>query len=53
MFKIFINYRREDSADYANRLYDRLAGHFSADHVFMDIDQIEPDEVFDQVIRVA
>lgn len=51
MAKIFINYRRKDSAPYAGRLYDRLAGHFGHDHVFMDIDQIEPGEVFDQVIQ--
>ncbi len=51
MAKIFISYRRDDSAGYAGRLYDRLAGHFGRDHVFMDIDQIEPGEVFDNVIR--
>lgn len=28
MSKIFISYRRDDSADYAGRLYDRLASHF-------------------------
>ncbi len=48
---IFINYRRKDSAPYAGRVYDRLAGHFGHGHVFMDIDQIEPGEVFDQVIQ--
>ncbi|WP_394809753.1 SUMF1/EgtB/PvdO family nonheme iron enzyme [Nitrosomonas sp.] len=51
MSKIFINYRRKDSAPHAGRLYDRLAGRFGDDHVFMDIDQIEPGEVFDQVIQ--
>ncbi|TXI38018.1 MAG: TIR domain-containing protein [Nitrosomonas sp.] len=51
MAKIFINYRRKDSAGYAGRLYDRLASHFGDEHVFMDIDQIEPGEVFDNVIQ--
>lgn len=51
MSKLFINYRRDDSADYAGRLYDRLAGHFGHDYVFMDIDQIKLGEVFDQVIQ--
>ncbi|MBS0496631.1 MAG: TIR domain-containing protein [Proteobacteria bacterium] len=51
MAKIFINYRRDDSAPYAGRLYDRLASHFGHDQLFMDIDQIEPGEVFDQVIQ--
>ena len=51
MSKIFISYRRDDSAAYAGRLYDRLVSHFGRGHVFMDIDQIEPGEVFDQVIK--
>ena len=39
---IFISYRRQDAAGYAGRLYDRLAGHFGADRVFMDVEGIEP-----------
>jgi TIR domain len=42
MSGIFISYRREDSAPYAGRLYDRLAGHFGAAQVFMDVDDIPP-----------
>jgi uncharacterized cupin superfamily protein len=42
--KAFINYRREDTAPYAGRLYDRLTAHFGEDQVFIDIDQIEPGE---------
>jgi hypothetical protein len=49
--KLFINYRREDTAPYAGRLYDRLAAHFGADQVFIDIDQIEPGEDFVEVIN--
>jgi len=49
--KLFINYRREDSAPYAGRLYDRLTAHFGADQVFIDIDQIEPGEDFVEVIN--
>ncbi|MBX9893979.1 MAG: SUMF1/EgtB/PvdO family nonheme iron enzyme [Nitrosomonas sp.] len=51
MAKIFINYRRDDSAGYAGRLYDRLNEHFGGEHVFMDIDQIEPGEDFVEVIQ--
>lgn len=51
MSKIFINYRRSDSAGYAGRLYDRLVKHFGADHLFMDIDQIEPGEDFVEVLQ--
>lgn len=42
MSGIFISYRREDSAAYAGRLYDRLSAHFGADQVFMDVDDIPP-----------
>ena len=38
---IFISYRRDDSAGYAGRLYDRLAAHFGAGRVFMDVEGIE------------
>src|SRR6516225_12469926 len=40
--RIFINYRREMSADAAGRLSDRLIQYFDHDRVFMDIDSIEP-----------
>jgi len=42
MAGIFISYRREDSAPYAGRLYDRLCAHFGSDQVFMDVDDIPP-----------
>src|SRR6185503_10221793 len=42
MSGIFISYRREDSAPYAGRLYDRLSTRFGADQVFMDVDDIPP-----------
>jgi hypothetical protein len=38
--RIFINYRREDSAGYAGRLYDSLTNEFGESHVFIDIDTI-------------
>lgn len=37
---VFISYRREDSLDVAGRIYDRLAGHFGRDSVFIDVDTI-------------
>jgi hypothetical protein len=43
---IFISYRRDDSAGFAGRLYDRLAERFGADRVFMDIDAIAPGHEF-------
>ena len=47
---LFISYRREDTAPYAGRLYDRLTEHFGAGQVFIDTDQIEPGEDFVELI---
>ncbi len=38
--KIFINYRRQDSAASAGRIYDRLKTTFGAAGLFMDVDNI-------------
>ena len=46
MSGIFISYRRDDSAAHAGRLYDRLAAHFGAENVFMDVDDIQPGAEF-------
>lgn len=51
--RIFICYRRRDSAGYARALFERLARHFGDDQIFMDLDQIEPGEDFVQVIEDA
>lgn len=50
--KIFINYRREDSAGHAGRLLDRLRERFPG-RVFMDIDTIQPGVDFVDVIEQA
>ncbi len=42
MPKIFISYRRNDSAGHAGRLCDHLTGHFGHGQVFMDVDTIRP-----------
>lgn len=51
MSVIFINYRRDDSAAYAGRIYDRLAEHFGHENCLMDIDHIAPGEDFKQVVE--
>jgi hypothetical protein len=51
--RIFVSYRREDSAAYAGRLYDALAAHFGSANVFMDIDTISPGTDFVDVIDQA
>lgn len=55
MSRIFISYRREDSAGHAGRLYDDLTEALGTDQVFMDIDQLHPGvdwvEVIDEAIQ--
>jgi Tol biopolymer transport system component len=52
-FRIVINYRRDDTAGHALHLYDTLAARFGNDHVFMDIDAIEPGVDFTKVLEHA
>lgn len=51
MTTIFISYRRDDAAAYAGRLYDGLRERYGDDHVFMDVDRIQPGENFATVIE--
>lgn len=51
--RIFISYRRDDSAGYAGRLLDYLIPHFGKKNVFMDISNIEPGEDFHEAIKRA
>jgi hypothetical protein len=49
---IFVNYRREDSAGHAGRLFDRLSQRFP-ERVFMDVDTIQPGIDFVESIEQA
>lgn len=51
--RIFISYRRIDSAGYAGRIFDRLSAHFGAEAVFMDVDTIEAGLDFVEVLQNA
>jgi hypothetical protein len=51
--RIFINYRREETAYAAGWLYDLLAGHFGGGQVFKDVDSIQPGDDFIEVITRA
>src|ERR1700722_12261445 len=42
MAGIFINYRRDDAPGVAGRLFDYLAGRFSKNDLFMDVDAMKP-----------
>jgi hypothetical protein len=53
MANIIISYRRVDSAAIAGRIRDRLAQHYGADAIFMDIDSIPFGIDFRQQIQEA
>jgi TIR domain len=50
MSKIFISYRRSDSADVAGRIFDHLRQHFGRDFLFKDVDSIPAGADFRTVI---
>jgi hypothetical protein len=49
--QIFISYRREDSAAWAGRLYDRLSSRFASDKIFMDVVDLAPGVDFVEVLE--
>lgn len=51
--KIFISYRRDDTAGRAGRLFDLLATRFGARNVFQDVAAIEPGTDFTQRVDEA
>jgi TIR domain len=51
--RIFMSYRREETAYPAGWLYDRLADRFGSDQVFKDVDSIELGDDFVEVITSA
>jgi ABC-type amino acid transport substrate-binding protein len=51
--RIFISYRRDDTAYPAGWLFDRLAAHFRDGQVFKDVDSIELGDDFVEVITRA
>ena len=51
--RIFISYRREETAYPAGWLYDRLAGRYGDGQIFKDVDSIELGDDFVEVITSA
>src|SRR5262245_55320403 len=49
--KVFISYRRNDSAGHAGRVHDRLQQEFGQDLLFMDVDAIPLGANFVKVLR--
>ena len=50
--RIFISYRRADTANQAGWLADRLAGHFGRSQVVRDVDSIQLGNDFADVIAL-
>lgn len=50
MSRIFISYRREDSAGWTGRLADQLKTRFGSESIFIDIDTIEPGADFTEAL---
>jgi hypothetical protein len=51
--RIFLSYRRADSADVTGRIYDRLAAHFGEPAIFKDVDSIPPGIDFKEHLEKA
>jgi hypothetical protein len=51
--RIFISYRREDSAGHTGRLFDSLRSHFGEKNVFLDLSGIDSGRVFTETIQEA
>jgi hypothetical protein len=53
LLRVFVSYRREDTAGYAGRLYDALTSRLDVAEVFMDVGDIEPGADFTTAIADA
>ena len=53
MTKLFVSYRRSDSAQVTGRIYDRLSDSFGHDSVFKDVDSIPLGSDFRELIDTA
>ncbi|HEX8487162.1 MAG TPA: glycerophosphodiester phosphodiesterase family protein [Propionibacteriaceae bacterium] len=51
--RVFISYRRQETAWPARQLYELLVTEFGADHVFKDVDDIEPGDDFVATLQAA
>ncbi|TMK56375.1 MAG: toll/interleukin-1 receptor domain-containing protein [Actinobacteria bacterium] len=51
--KVFICYRRQETAPYAGRLYDAMVAKFGAENVFMDLDLDPGVDFVDRITRVV
>lgn len=47
---VFLSYRREDTAGWTGRIYDRVSARVGADRVFLDVEAVAPGEDFTEAI---
>ena len=53
MGRLFISYRRDDTQDITNHVYEKLAARFGAANIFMDVDSIPIGADFRKILREA
>jgi TIR domain/PASTA domain len=53
MARIFVSYRRKETAGHAGRLFDRLREHFGSTNVFRDVDRLKPGDDFVEALARA
>lgn len=51
--KVFITYRREETAAHAGRLYDDMVARFGESNVFMDVDMAPGVDFVDSIPRTS
>jgi hypothetical protein len=51
--RVFISYRRMDVPALTGRVYDHLAARWGVEHVFKDVDLIQPGDLFPRVVEDA
>jgi hypothetical protein len=51
--KIFVSYRRDDSAGVTGRIFDKLRLHVHQDHIFVDVDKIHAGSDFYRAVKAA
>lgn len=53
MGRLFISYRRDDTQDITDHLYEKLAARFGKANIFMDVDSIPPGADFRKILHEA
>ena len=51
--RLFLSYRRDDSAPWAGRLSDAMASRWGRDNIFQDVVAVRPGEQFVDVMDAA